>query len=302
MSKELLKNVSEVFANGAEKEAIDSSRDKVNQTLCPDWVCEKRPEVKYGTREAITYYSNTTKCERRANVLLPADYSSDKKYPVLFFLHGIFGDENSMLYEEANKLDIINGNLVNEQAIEEAVIVFPNMYASDDPELQPGFNENQIWPYDNFINDLADDLIPFIEQKYSVLSDREHRAVIGFSMGGRETLYIGLMRSDLFDSFAAIAPAPGLVPSKDAMMEHKGQYEDETKMTLQHQDEKPDMIMICCGTNDGVVGQFPKSYDRILTDNNVDHIWYEVPGADHESTAIRSGFYNFLIRWNGIRK
>ena len=56
--------------------------------------------------------------------------------------------------------------------------------------------------------------------------------------------------------------------------------------------------MICCGTKDGVVGKFPESYHNIMTANNVEHLWYEVPGADHDSNAVRSGLYNLLIRWN----
>lgn len=52
--------------------------------------------------------------------------------------------------------------------------------------------------------------------------------------------------------------------------------------------------MVCCGTNDSVVGAFPKSYHDIMERNEVNHIWYEVPGADHNSYAIRSGLYNFI--------
>jgi hypothetical protein len=56
--------------------------------------------------------------------------------------------------------------------------------------------------------------------------------------------------------------------------------------------------MICCGTRDGVVGKFPESYHNIMTTNKVEHLWYEVPGADHDSNAIKSGLYNLLIRWH----
>lgn len=279
---------------------VEDSMEKVTQTLCPDYFCIKKEGVTYGTKEGITYYSETTGCERKANVLLPPDYSPDKKYPVLYFLHGIFGDENSMIGEESNKLDIIFGNLKADGIIDDAILIFPNMFATGDPNIQPGFNSEQTAPYDNFINDLVNDLIPFIEKKYSVISDREHRGLIGFSMGGRETLFIGLMRSDLIASFCAISSAPGLVPSQDNFMKHDGQFADEQDMCLKT-DSKPDMIMVCCGTQDSVVGKFPSNYHRILSENEIDHLWFEVPGADHNSDAIRSGYYNFLIRWKGIR-
>lgn len=79
-----------------------------------------------------------------------------------------------------------------------------------------------IAPYDNFINDLANDLMPFIEENYSVLTGRENQAIAGFSMGGREALYIGFTRPDLFGYVLAIAPAPGLTPGTDWAMTHPG--------------------------------------------------------------------------------
>jgi len=301
MSGELFRNnnTGDRADNGGIVVEVENSMEAVTQTHCPEYFCITRDSVTYGTREGITYYSETTGCERRANVLLPPNYSKEKKYPVLYFLHGIFGDENSMIGEEANKLDIIFGNLIAEGKTKEAIIVFPNMFATGDPNIQPGFNSEQTAPYDNFINDFVNDLIPFVESKYSVISDREHRGLIGFSMGGRETLFIGLMRSDVVASFCAISSAPGLVPSQDNFMKHDGQFTDEKDMCLKTA-SKPDMIMVCCGTQDSVVGQFPSNYHRILTENGIEHLWFEVPGADHNSEAIRSGYYNFLIRWKGI--
>lgn len=307
MQGELLQNSAEIEKKdleaekeleqaGVEEKVFEVSMTEVSETLCPTTVSMKKPDVDYGEVIHFTYYSNTTSCERKANILLPKDYDSSKKYSVLYFLHGIFGDENSMIKDGNNKLDIILGNLKKDGLCGDVIVVFPDMYATGDPNLKPGFNEEQVAPYDNFINDLSDDLIPYIENNYSVYTDREHRGLIGFSMGGRETLFIGLMRSDLFDAMGAIAPAPGVVPAKDWAMEHKGQLSvDELKFA--DGNPLPKLFMICCGTKDSVVGKFPVEYHDILVQNEVEHLWYEVPEADHDSNAIRSGFYNFLIRW-----
>lgn len=301
MSGELLVNDNTVgTSDDVVKEQVLRGRNNVKQIYCPDYYSHKRTDVEYGLVEGITYYSNTTGCDRKANVLLPPGFDKEKKYPLIFFMHGIFGDENSMIFEEANKLDVIIGNLIAEGEIRDAIVVFPNMFATGDPDLKPDFSAEQTAPYDNFINDLVDDLIPYIEDKYPVMTDREHRAIVGFSMGGRETLYIGLMRSDLFGSFAAFAPAPGLVPTRDRMMEHKGQFTDEAHMVLAKED-KPKLIMICCGDSDSVVRPYPETYHQILEDNGISNLWYEVPGADHDSITVRSGFYNFLIRWDAIQ-
>lgn len=290
MSGELIQN------NGTSEGMTVQAREDGIMPLCPETASTAREGMDYGKVEHISYYSNTTKCERGANILFPASYDESRQYPVLYFLHGIFGDENSMIGEKDNKIDVIAGNLKADGKAEEVIIVFPNMFAADNPDIQPGFSAEQVLPYDNFINDLCDDLVPYIEANYPVIKDRNMRSVIGFSMGGRETLFIGTRRSDLFAHFGAIAPAPGLVPTSDAFMSHVGQMQ-ESEMVIVHEESKPELMLVCCGTQDSVVGKFPESYHEIYKKNGVEHIWYEVPAADHNSDAIRSGFYNFMIKW-----
>lgn len=263
---------------------------------CPEQVYKKAEGRTYGSAEHITYDSRTTGLERGANVLLPAGYDSEKQYAVLYFQHGIFGDEHSLINDPNNAIAEILGNLSAEGLAKEVIVVFPDMYATSDPEQTPGFNDEAIAPYDNFINELVDDVIPYIESHYSVLSDRENRGILGFSMGGRESLYIGINRPDLFGYIGAISPAPGLTPARDWAMSHPGQMQEE-ELRFAEGAELPELLMVCCGTKDSVVGQFPASYHQILEQNGVEHLWYEVPGADHNDQAIRSGLYNFMIRW-----
>ena len=267
------------------------------QADCPVQVSGSVAGREYGSVEHITYHSETTGLERGANVLLPAGYDPEKQYGVLYFLHGIFGDEYSLTGDSNNAIPEILGNLAAEGRTKETIVVFPDMYATSDPDQQPAFTDEAVAPYDNFINDLTADLIPYIEGNYSVLSDRENRGILGFSMGGRESLYIGISRPDLFGYIGAISPAPGLTPAKDWAMTHPGQLEEE-ELRFADGEKLPELLMVCCGTADGVVGQFPAGYHRILEKNGVEHLWYEIPGADHNSQAIRSGLYNFMLRWN----
>ena len=259
---------------------------------CPDEAAARRDDVTYETPAHHSYSSETTGRNRGVNVLLPAGYDASKKYPVLYLLHGIFGDENSMT-DPSNKVPEIVANLFADGVSKEMIVVYPNMYASSDPAQQPGFDNASIAPYDNFINDLVNDLMPYIEENYSVLTGRENTAIAGFSMGGRETLFIGLQRPDLFGYVGAISPAPGLTPGKDWAMEHPGQL-SEDELTFDGKDYSPYLLMVCCGTNDGVVGTFPKSYHEIFDKNGTKHVWYEIQGADHDATAIKSGLYNFI--------
>ena len=197
---------------------------------CPQIYETKRSDVSYGEFSHDTYYSNTCQTERGYSILLPADYSEDKKYPVLYLLHGIFGDEYSFSNDKSNKIKEIIGNMAADGIIEETILVCPNMYAASDPDQKPGFDSESVLPYDNFINDLVNDLMPYIEGKYSVLTGRENTYLAGFSMGGRETIFITLQRPELFGYVCAISAAPGIVPAKDKFMVHEGQIsEDEMK-------------------------------------------------------------------------
>lgn len=260
---------------------------------CPESIHLKRDNGAYGTVLHETYFSYTTGMNRGVNILLPANYSDTKKYPVLYLLHGIFGDESTLINDADCKIVEIMGNRIADGAAKEMIVVLPNMFAASKKGQVPSFTAEGVAPYDNFINELVNDLMPYIEEHYSVLTGRENQAIGGFSMGGREALFIGFTRPDLFGYVAAIAPAPGLTPSKDWAMTHPGQIQEE-ELKMRDGDPMPYLIMLCCGTKDATVGQFPKSYHNILVKNDVEHVWYEVPGADHDAQAIRSGLNNFV--------
>ncbi len=263
------------------------------EPTCPESAMEKRDNVTYPEVVHETYFSTTTGLDRGANVVLPPNYDASKKYPVLYLLHGIFGDEYVHLRDGERKLLELLGNHAADGTAEEMVVVLPHMYASSDPNQQPAFNPESVKPYDNFINDLVTDLMPFIASKYSVYTDREHQAIAGFSMGGRETLFIGFTRPDLFAYMGAIAPAPGATPAQDWAMKHEGQMQED-EMTFAGKEYEPKVLMVCCGSKDGTVGQFPLGYHNIMERNGVAHTWYEVPDADHNAVAIRAGLNNFL--------
>lgn len=279
-------------------EEIDATSSKFMSAmeislLCPTTANSVNPDVTYGTVVHHTYQSKTTGLERGVNVLVPAGYDANKKYPVLYLLHGIFGNEYSFTNDPNMQIETITGNMIASGETEDMIVVFPDMFAKTRADHEPGFNFESYFAYDNFINDLVNDLIPFMEANYSVMTDREHRAIAGFSMGGRESLFIMVTRPDLFAYCTAFAPAPGLTPGKDFGGEHPGQLQ-EAELRIKDMQYMPKILMVDCGNHDSVVGKFPLSYHNIMLDNQVNHIWYEVPDADHDSKTIQSGYYNFL--------
>lgn len=264
--------------------------DKV-QNRCPAEVLQINRDFNYGQIKHDTYFSTTCNRNRGYNIFLPASYDNEKEYPVLYLLHGIFGNEYSFTGDQNLRIRELLSNMACSGLSEEMIVVFPDMFAASDPNAKPGFDEAAVANYDNFINDLTTDLMPFIAGNYRIKTGRDNTAICGFSMGGRETLYISIKRSDLFNYVGAIAPAPGVVPARDWAMEHKGQM---TEAEFKYSEPLPKLVMICCGTNDGTVGQFPKSYHNLFAKNGVTHYWYEVVGADHNNIAIQSGLFHFL--------
>ena len=258
---------------------------------CPSGVDSKQGGTQYGSITKKSYFSTTTQTTRKCNVILPANYSTSKKYPVMYVLHGIGGNEDSMI---GDNIVAIPGNLAKQGKAKEFIIVCPDQYAPA-PGTATDFAFNQAYfdGYDNFINDLTKDLMPYIAQNYSVATGRENTAICGFSMGGRNALYIGYARPDLFGYVGAFSPAPGVTPGNDFSGMHKGLF-TENDFRIKDSRYVPYVTLISCGTNDSVVGTFPKSYHEILTRNNQPHVWVEVPGADHDNTAINAGYYNFV--------
>lgn len=253
-------------------------------TKCPMSYLEENSK-NAGELVRTTYYSTTCEKDRNVNILLPKGYSEEKTYPVLYLLHGIFGDQNTML----DTRHVIR-NMIADQTAEEMIVVYPYMYASKTQDACTAIDEKNVAAYDNFINDLVTDLMPFMKENYSIREGKENTAIMGFSMGGRESLAIGLQRPDLFGYVCAIAPAPGLVPGKDWAMSHPGQFKEEE---VKFDEEKPFFLFLCCGTSDKTVGTFPKSYHELFEKNQVEHTWWEIPGSDHGDPAISSGVYNF---------
>lgn len=245
-----------------------------------------------GKAQTITYFSSKANKNKTATVLLPKNYDQNKKYPVLYLNHGIFGDHTSM-QDEGNKINTMSTNLAASGEAKEMIIVFTSMYTCPTKDNCGGFTVEEMGYYDDFLIDIAESLMPYINKNYSTYTDRDHTAISGFSMGGREALYIGISRPDLFGYIGCACPAPGVTPGNDMYMSHPGNMQ-KSELKFKNGDPTPYVFMIFGGTNDNVVGTFPKEYHETLAANGVDHIWREIPGGGHDQSVIVPLFYNFL--------
>ena len=254
----------------------------------PAGITEEKAGVSYGTLKKYQYYSTTRERNVNVNVLLPADYNENETYPVLYALHGYWETEDSLAAMSSARTML--GNLNANGEAEKMIVVFPYIYTSKTKEACDGLNLENSLNYDNFINDLTNDLMPYIEKNFSVKTGRENTAITGFSMGARESLFIGLTRSDLFGYVGAACPAPGLTPGTNLSM-HPGQLQENQ---LKPAYQMPNLIMITGGGKDGTVGSQPSVYHNILSANGIEHLWHSVSDGGHNSSSVQPHFYNYL--------
>ncbi len=253
------------FAQTIEKEA-------------PKGFDKERTGINKGKLDSIIYESKTVGNSRKALIYTPPGFDKKKKYPVLYLLHGIGGDEKEWL--KGGNPPVILDNLYADGKLQPMIVVMPNGRAmKDDRAIGNVFDKEKVEAFATFEKDLLNDLIPFIEKKYPVLTDRENRAIAGLSMGGGQSLNFGLGNLDKFAWVGGFSSAPNtkrpeeLVPNPD---------EARKKLKL---------LWISCGDGDGLI-TFSKRTHDYLYEKDVPHIYYVEPGV-HDFKVWKNGLYMF---------
>lgn len=237
---------------------------------------KEREGIAHGKIETVEYDSKSVGNKRKALVYTPPDYSGDKKYPVLYLLHGIGGDEEE--WRRGGHPEIILDNLIADKKSVPMIIVMPNGRAQTDD--RPGPNAMATAPaFGKFDQDLLGSLIPFIEAKYSVKSDRESRALAGLSMGGGQSLNFGLANLDTFAWVGGFSSAPNTKPATELVPDP-----DKAK-------EKLKLLWISAGNKDGLI-RISQNVHAYLKEKNVPHIWH-VDEHAHDFQHWKKALYNF---------
>jgi len=173
----------------------------------PEGFDTERPGISRGSIDTVSYSSATVGTVRKALVYTPPGFSQEKKYPVLYLLHGIGGDEKEWL--NGGNPQVILDNLYDGNAAEPMIVVMPNGRAMKDDRAGGNIMApDKVQAFATFEQDLLNDLIPFIEKTFPVFTDREHRAIAGLSMGGGQSLNFGLGNQDRFAWVGGFSSAP----------------------------------------------------------------------------------------------
>ncbi len=239
----------------------------------------KREDIPHGKLEMIEYDSKTVGTKRKMQVYTPPGYSKDKKYPVLYLLHGIGGDETE--WQRLCHPDIILDNLLADQKVVPMIVVMPNGRAQKNDRAQGDvFRSGPAFA--NFERDLLNDVIPAIESSFAVQADREHRALAGLSMGGGQSLNFGLAHLDTFAWVGGFSSAPNTKPPEQLVP-------DPAAATRQLR-----LLWLGCGNKDGLI-RISQGVHAYLKENGVPHVWH-VDGYGHDATEWKNNLYLFVQR------
>ncbi len=236
----------------------------------------RRVNVPHGELTMVEYDSKTVGTRRKMLVYTPPGYSADRKYPALYLLHGIGGDETEWrrLCHPENILD----NLLAEGKIQAMVVVMPNGRAQANDRAEG--NVFAAAPaFANFENDLLKDVIPAIEGRYSVYTNRDNRALAGLSMGGGQSLNFGLAHLDTFAWIGGFSSAPNTKPPAELVPDPAAAR------------QKVKLLWLGCGNKDGLI-RISQGVHKYLKEQNVPHVWH-VDSNAHDGTEWANNLYLF---------
>ncbi len=250
--------------------------DKPAYPNAPEGFDRKLEGIAHGAIETVEYDSKTVGVSRKMVIYTPPGYSKDKKYPVLYLLHGI-GDIEVDWNQKGLAGNILD-NLIADNKAAPMIVVMPNGRAAKDMTPQTPWDE-QFSAFAAFEQDLLADVIPYVESYYSVDPRSESRAIAGLSMGGGQTLNFGLGHLDTFAWIGAFSAAPNTKTVEELV---PNPVEAAKKIKC---------LWISCGDEDGLM-HISQDVHRYLKENNVSHVWH-VDSGGHTWPVWKNDLYLF---------
>jgi len=272
--------------------------------------------VPHGVLHEHWYYSKELNTTRRVLVYTPPGYenSAVKAYPVLYLLHGMGDDET--FWTSVGRANFIMDNLLAESKAKPALIVMPFGHASRNiigagrrppggasggvPSGAPGGpasgpppggrppgmpSMDGMFGVHMLQTDLQENIMPLVEKNYRVSTDRTQRAIAGLSMGGYQSLAIGLNNPQLFAYVAGFSSA--LVG---------GRFENTVQPLLADPDKANKefkLLWLSCGGDDGLLSP-NQQFEQALTAKGIKHEWVVTPGYAHWWTLWRVNLQDLL--------
>lgn len=219
-------------------------------------------EVPHGNVTYCYYHSKTIGTTRPLVVYTPPGYekNQDKKYPVLYLLHGSTDTEETWF--KVGRVNLILDNLIAQNMAAPMIIVMP--YANTSSTKA-------------FTEDLIKDIIPYTQENYRIIVEREQRAVAGFSRGGGQTLNAGLLHPDTFAWVCAFSTGVNIAEYEKYFNEHS------PDPALLNKELK--LLWLSCGTEDATYSRITE-FDHLLKKYNIKHETF-FPQGNHTWMSCR---------------
>ena len=267
-------------------------------------------DVPQGQVRDVWYDSKVTGTWRHAMVYLPPDYDSQakKRYPVLYLQHG--GGEDETGWIRQGRANFILDNLIAANGCKPMIVVMAYGYARRAGQAPPAAGQ----PFGSpeamralqqmnsaFEDDVTQALIPYIDSHFRTIANRDHRAMAGLSMGGMQTFQVTLNHLDMFSYIGGFSGAGGMLQGGkfDSKTAYNGAFADPSAFA-----KKVHLLWIGVGTKEpermrtGLL-----NLHTSLQEANVQHVFYESPGTDHEWQTWRRDLKDFAPRlFNDVAK
>ncbi|EIY32202.1 esterase [Bacteroides cellulosilyticus] len=230
--------------------------------------------VPHGTVSRIWYDSPALGLERRMTVYTPAGYeTSGKRYPVLYLLHGMGGDEEAWI--SLGRTAQILDNLIAQGKAKPMIVVMPNGNASQ--EAAPGESSRGMVPptmqlpktMEGSYEQAFPEIVKFIDKNYRTIKSKSGRAIAGLSMGGFHSLHISKQYPDMFNYIGLFSAA--IMPNKEVsspIYENMG-----GKLKVQF-DKNPALYWIAIGKTDFLY-KANEEYRKLLDEKGYKYTYYE---------------------------
>ena len=235
--------------------------------------------VPHGTVSKVWYPSKTAGFDRRLTVYTPAGYENNPKakYPVLYVLHGIGGDEDAWVTQ--GRATQILDNLIARGEARPMIVVFTNGNISQ--EAAPLENSTDYTrptmqlpqTMEGTFETSFPEIVKFIDSRYRTIAKKESRAICGLSMGGFHTLYISLNNPDMFGWSGMFSAAIGV--SDDSVSPIYQQFDQKLATYFA---KKPRLLWIGIGSTDFLI-QANNDFRAKLDENKYPYTYLETDGG-----------------------
>ena len=230
--------------------------------------------VPHGTVSRIWYDSPALGLERRMTVYTPAGYeTSGKRYPVLYLLHGMGGDEEAWI--SLGRTAQILDNLIAQGKAKPMIVVMPNGNASQ--EAAPGESSRGMVPptmqlpktMEGSYEQAFPEIVKFIDKNYRTIKSKSGRAIAGLSMGGFHSLHISKQYPDMFNYIGLFSAA--IMPNKEVSSPIYENMEGKLKVQF---DKNPALYWIAIGKT-GFLYKANEEYRKLLDEKGYKYTYYE---------------------------